>query len=230
MMLMTKWSLVARAAVCVLLSSSTILWAADANWPQWRGPKRDSVSIEKGLLQKWSDDGPPLAWKVSGLGEGFASVVLSEGRIFTMGKRQGAEFLIALAEDDGKELWSAKVGLNSADSPSSTPTVDGERVYALGPQGDLVCVEAASGRELWRKSFTKDFGGSVPIWKYCESPLIDGDKLICTPGSPQATIVALNKKTGDVNWKASLPKGGGDGGFGYSSVVVSEGAGVRQYV
>ena len=139
-----------------------------------------------------------------------------------MGRRKGMEELIALSGDDGKELWSLKVGLDAADEPSSTPTVDGDRVYAVGTHGDLVCANV-TGKELWRKSFVKDFGGSVPTWKYCESPLIDGDKLICTPGSRDATMVALNKKTGDVIWKAEVPNGGGNGS-GYSSIVISQGA------
>lgn len=219
--------------------SVSIALAADsrrADWPQWRGPKRDAISPDKGLLKTWSDDGPPLAWKASGLGSGFASVVLADGRIFTMGRREkqvngrreNQEDLIALSADDGKELWSLKVNTEGADEPASTPTVDGDRVYAVGTHGDLVCA-TVTGKEVWRKNFVKDFGGSVPSWKYCESPLVDGDKLICTPGSPSATMVALNKKTGDVIWKSEVPNGGGNGS-GYSSIVISNGAGVKQYV
>lgn len=216
-------------SVAVLLS--TTLFAADPNgadWPQWRGPRRDAISSDKGLLKSWGEQGPPLAWKTSGLGSGFASIAVSDGRIFTMGRRKGSEGLIALNAQDGQELWSAKVGLDGNDEPSSTPTVDGDRVYALGSHGDLVCA-SVDGKELWRKSFLKDFGGSVPTWKYCESPLIDGNKLICTPGSKNATMVALNKNTGDIIWKSAVPNGGGSGS-GYSSIVISEGAGVRQYV
>jgi outer membrane protein assembly factor BamB len=219
----------------ILLSAGTSGFVADRkepakDWPQWRGPKRDAASDEKGLLQSWGKEGPPLAWQKAGLGEGLASIVISNGRIFTMGRRDGGEFLIALSADDGKELWRTKVGLKSPESPSSTPTVDGDRVYALGPNGDLVCAESASGKELWRKSYMTDFGGELPAWKFCESPLVDGDKLICTPGSREATLVALDKKTGALIWKASAPNGGGNGGYGYSSPVVSEAAGVRQYV
>ena len=199
-----------------------------ADWPQWRGPKRDAVSADHGLIKTWDEQGPPLAWKAGGLGAGFASVVLADGKLFTMGRRKIGEELIALSGDEGKELWSIKVGLDAADEPGSTPTVDGDRVYAVGTHGDLVCV-TVTGKELWRKNFVKDFGGAVPTWKYCESPLVDGDKLICTPGSKDATMVALNKKNGDVIWKAAVPGGGGNGS-GYSSVVISEGAGVKQYV
>lgn len=222
----TLSQLIAGCLVCV----SGMVLAADAtsDWHQWRGPKRDAVSTEKGLLKKWGEEGPPLAWKSSGLGSGFASIVIADGRIFTMGRRKNAEHLIALSGTDGKELWSLKVGTDAADEPSSTPTVDGDRVYAVGTRGDLLCATVA-GRELWKKSYVADFGGSVPTWKYCESPLVDGDKLICSPGSRDATLVALNKSTGDVIWKSAVPNGGGSGS-GYSSVVISEGGGVRQYV
>ena len=199
-----------------------------ADWPQWRGPKRDAVSPDTGLLKSWNEDGPSLAWKASGLGSGFASVVLSEGRLFTMGRRKAGEELIALSAEDGKELWSLKIGQDASDEPSSTPTVDGDRVYAVSSHGDLVCA-TVTGKELWRKSYVKDFGGSVPTWKFCESPLVDGDKLICTPGSDKATMVALNKKTGKVIWLSAVPGGGGSGS-GYSSIVISQGGGVRQYV
>ncbi len=201
---------------------------ANGEWPRWRGANNDAISTDTGLLKTWSAEGPPLAWKTSGLGAGFASVVISNGRILTMGRRKDREELICLAGDDGHELWSIKVGLDKHDEPSSTPTVDGDRVYAVGTHGDLICA-TVEGKELWRKSFLNDFGGSVPTWKYCESPLVDGDKLICSPGSPDATMVALNKMTGDVIWKAAVPGGGGNGA-GYSSIVISEAAGVRQYV
>lgn len=218
-------------ALFLLLAGLSVGLASGAekpDWPQWRGPKRDAVSTDKGLLKQWDEKGPPLAWKSSGLGSGFASVVLSDGKLFTMGRRKNAEELIALSADNGKELWSLKVGLDGSDEPSSTPTVDGDRIYAVGTHGDLVCATVA-GKEVWRKSFTRDFGGSVPTWKYCESPLVDGDRLICTPGSSQATMVALNKKTGDVIWKSAVPGGGGSGS-GYSSIVISQGGGVKQYV
>jgi outer membrane protein assembly factor BamB len=198
-------------------------------WPQWRGPNRDGVSTEKGLLQKWAPAGPPLAWKASGLGKGLASVAISAGRIYTMGKRKGAQVLLALDLRDGREVWAAVVREKGGEDPHSTPTTDGERVYAIGPQGDLVCVTADTGKELWRKSFTSDFGGSAPGWNYCESPLVDGDRVLCTPGGNGATLVALDRKTGEVAWKCAVPGGAGSG-FGYSSIVVSEGGGVRQYV
>ena len=225
---------IVRVLVALLWLPSAAVVAGDAaksaaDWPQWRGPHRDDVAEDKGLLQRWESAGPPLAWKASGLGEGFASVAIADGKIFTMGKRQNKVFVMARDGSDGHELWATPVGQDGGDSPSSTPTVDGDLVYAVGPNGDVVCVQAADGKPLWHKSFTKDFGGSVPTWKFCESPLVDGDKLVCTPGGSKATMVALNKKTGKVLWKCAVPGGAGNGS-GYSSIVISEAAGVRQYV
>lgn len=224
---------------CIALSwmsvlSAAVLCAGDADksaaeWPQWRGPHRDGVSEEKGLLQHWTAKGPPLDWQTSGLGEGFASVVIVGGKVFTMGKRNNVVSVMALAGDDGHLLWATPVGGSTGDAPSSTPTVDGDLVFAVSPQGDIVCVDVAYGKLVWQKSFTKDFGGSVPTWKYCESPLVDGDKLICTPGGRDATLVALNKRTGETIWKCTVPSGAGNGS-GYASTVISEAAGVRQYV
>jgi outer membrane protein assembly factor BamB len=228
-----KWfipaGLVAALSLCSWAAFAGDTEKTAADWPQWRGPHRDGVDEEKGLLQHWGPKGPPLAWQASGLGEGLASVAIADGRIYTMGKRNGAVFVMARDGGDGHELWAAPVGSSGGDSPSSTPTVDGDRVYAVGPQGDLICVEAAGGKEVWHKSFTKDFGGSVPNWKYCESPLVDGDRLICTPGGKDATLVALDKTTGSTIWTCAV-SGGAGSGSGYSSTVVSEAAGVRQYV
>ena len=218
--------------IIVLLSASLTAGDTDksaADWPQWRGPHRDGLADDTGLLQRWSPEGPPLAWKTSGLGEGYASVVIADGKIFTMGRRKNVVFVVARDATDGHELWATQVGAHGADPPSSTPTVDGDRVYAISAQGDLVCLKAADGKKVWHKSFTKDFGGAIPSWKFCESPLVDGDKLVCTPGGAKATMVALDKKAGKPVWRCAVPGGAGNGS-GYSSIVVSEGAGVRQYV
>lgn len=200
-------------------------------WPQWRGPHRDGISTEKGLLKEWGEQGPPLAWKTSGIGAGYASVSIADGRIFTMGEREDAEFVIALDGKDGKELWATRIGgpfEASGKGPRSTPTVDGKLLYAVGPLGDLLCLETETGKEVWRTNFMKDFAGNRPGWGYCESPLVDGDKLVCSPCGKEATIVALNKTSGAVIWKCAVPNIGG--GAGYSSIVISEAAGVKQYV
>ncbi len=233
-----------RGALIVVALAAGSLLAADANnqqlakrgfdWPQWRGPLRDGVSTETGLLKAWGEKGPPLAWRAAGLGQGYSSVSIADGRIFTLGKRGKDEFIIALdANHEGQELWAARLGDAWRDGPRGTPTVDQGLVFAVGPHGDLVCVEAATGKEVWRKSYQKSFGGKMMSgWGYCESPLVDGDRLICTPGAKDAGIVALNKNTGELIWKCEIPKLGDQGrdGAGYSSIVITEAAGVRQYV
>jgi outer membrane protein assembly factor BamB len=205
--------------------------APGADWPQWRGPNRDAISEERGLLSAWPTQGPPLAWQVNGLGSGYSSVAIAGGKIFTLGQRKRGAELIALNLDDGKELWATPVG---GGGPNATPTVDGDRVYALGRDGDLLCAESVSGKEIWRKNFGRDFGGRMMSgWGYSESPLVDGDRLICTPGANKAVIVALDKRNGETVWASPMPdEAGGRGrdGAGYSSVVVSQAGGIRQYV
>ena len=206
-------------------------------WPQWRGPNRDDISPDTGLLKQWPEEGPPLAWKHEGIGAGFSSVTIDHGRIFTMGDRDDAQWVFALALDDGAELWKAKVGEpwdpTGYSGPRCSPTIDGDLVYALGTHGDLVCLEVADGHEVWRKNLLHDFQGKMHSgWGYSESPLIDGNKLVCTPGGPEAGIVALDKKTGAEIWRVAIPPLGdrGSDGAAYSSIVISHGAGVKQYV
>jgi outer membrane protein assembly factor BamB len=237
---MSRFLMRPTAAAALLLAMSAALWAAapaaSPEWPQWRGPNRDDIAKESGLLTQWPEAGPPLAWKATGLGGGLSSVAISGGRIFTLGDRQGSQQVVAMNLTDGKIVWSAKIGPVWEDEyggPRGTPTVDGGRVYALGTEGDLVCLETATGKEVWRKNLARDFGGRVmSVWKWAESPLVDGDRLIVTPGAPAATLVALDKKTGKEVWRAAVPPLGDKGkdGAGYSSIVVSNGAGVKQYI
>jgi outer membrane protein assembly factor BamB len=233
------WLRPTPSLLLLCLVSAALVSAApnrSAEWPQWRGPNRDGISKDSGLLTQWPQTGPPLAWKASGLGGGFSSLAISGGRIYTLGDREGAQRLVALSGTDGKVLWTTKVGPVWEDEfagPRSTPTVDGDRIYALGTEGDLVCVEAATGKEVWRKNMGRDFGGRVmSSWKWSESPLVDGDRLIVTPGVPSALLVALNKKTGQEVWRAKASDLGSKGrdGAGYSGVVISNGGGVKQYV
>jgi outer membrane protein assembly factor BamB len=210
--------------------------SSGGEWPGWRGPNRDGIARETGLLPEWKAGGPPLAWKASGTGTGFSSVAVSGGRIFTLGDRDGAQQVIALNEADGKVLWTAKLGLPWKDEmggPRGTPTVSDDLVYAVGTEGDVAAFEAATGKERWRRSLERDFGGSMmSIWKFSESPLVDGDRVIVTPGARDAALVALDKKTGKEIWRAAVPDLGpkGKDGAGYSSVVISKAAGVKQYV
>jgi outer membrane protein assembly factor BamB len=223
-----------RTAVLVCVAALTAAPAfaqtKPADWPQWRGPDRTGVSPEKGLLKEWPESGPPLLWTAVGMGRGFGSVAVSNGRIYAIGDTKGREqSVVCVNAADGKVVWTAPVG--KGDGARNTPTVDGDRVYCLNTQGnqhaEIVCLSTA-GKEVWRKDFQKDFNGKMMSgWGYSESPLVDGDKVICTPGGADATLVALDKKTGAVIWKAAVPNGDA---AGYASIVVSEGGGVRQYI
>ena len=211
--------------------------AAAADWPQWRGPNRDGLCSETGLLKSWSESGPKLLWEITGLGPGYSSMSIAGGRLYTMGdisiESETAQCVLAYELSTHNRLWAAKVGPRHNDGgPRCTPTVDDGLVYAIGTSGDVVCVDAGTGRVVWSKNLQKDFGGKNPGWKYSESPLIDGDKLLCTPGGRDAVMVALNKRTGELIWKCSMPDIGPNGGdeAGYSSIVVAEGGGIRQYV
>jgi outer membrane protein assembly factor BamB len=208
--------------------------AAPGDWPQWRGPNRDGISPEKGLLQQWPAGGPPLLWKVSGIGRGFSGPSVAGGRVYVMGTRENMDVVFCYDMATQQLVWAGKVGSTELDGPRCNVAIDGNRVYALGPAGHLVAFDAATGKQVWYKNLHKDFNGRLQgDYAYCESPLVDGDKLIVTPGGMNdAMMVALNKETGDVIWKFALPDIGGYGhwGTGYSSVVVSEGGGVRQYV
>jgi len=227
---------VGRVAVVALTVAMAGTTTTAADWPGWRGPGREAVSPERGLLQDWPAGGPPLLWKTSGLGAGFSSVAVIGDRIYTVGDRDGSQHVLALSRNDGTLVWKARIGAPWPDEYGGgrgTPTVDGELLYALGTEGDLVCLETATGKERWRKSLPRDFGGSMmSMWKFSESPLVDGDRLVFTPGAQDAGLVAVDKKTGQTIWKTTLPDLGprGRDGAAYSSIVVSNAAGVKQYV
>jgi prepilin-type processing-associated H-X9-DG protein len=211
---------------------------ATADWPQFHGPRRDSLCRERGLLQQWPEGGPKQLWTLEGLGRGFSTIAIADGRIFTMGDRpvegeEEAQFVLAYDLQTRAELWATRIGLPFKTGPRCTPTVDGDRLYALGTEGDLLCLDTATGNVRWRRNLPDDFGGVVmSIWKYCESPLVDGDRVICTPGGPDAALVALDKRTGKLFWKCTVPDIGerGADGAAYSSVVAAEIGGVRQYL
>ena len=225
-----------RIKACVAVLALTVAGAAlAADWPQWRGPTRDSVSQEKGLLKQWPENGPKLLWQIKDAGGGYSTPSVVGERFYLMGSTGvDDEFVQARAVADGKKAWSVSIGKvgNPNQRPPypgarSTPTVDGDVLYALGSDGDLVCLAAADGTQRWKKSLRTDFGGQPGEWAYSESPLVDGDRLLVTPGGADATLIALNKKTGDVIWKSAIP--GGDRA-GYASIIKIDAAGRKQYV
>jgi outer membrane protein assembly factor BamB len=202
-----------------------------SDWPQWRGPQRNGISHESGLLKQWPAEGPKLLWQVNDIGDGYSTPAVVGTRIYLMSNRgMENEFVQALSTEDGKPIWTTRVG-NVGNvmyaKARSTPTVDGDFIYALSSDGDLACLEASSGKIRWQKSIQKEFGGKPGFWDYAESPLVDGDIVLVTPGGAQATIVALNKKTGAVIWESAVP--GGDPAA-YASAIVVQAGGRKQYV
>lgn len=248
------WGFVVCAAALASLASDGRLVGDD--WPQWQGPNRNSISQEKGLLREWPSAGPPLARRITGIGGGDGAPAIVKGRIYVMGTRGDEEVVWALSETEGKPIWSTPLGAKyaqrmpqSSEGPGCTPTVDGDRLYVIGMDGDVACLQTSDGAIVWQRSLTKDFGGTVPMWSFRESPLVDGDKVICTPGGPEALLVALNKTTGETIWQSTLPRSGGEepraeateerpkgrrrgggGGASYSSAIAINAEGQRQYV
>jgi outer membrane protein assembly factor BamB len=219
-----------KRTILTLATLTTVTVAAvAADWPTWRGPKRDDISTEKNLLTEWPAGGPALAWKTTGCGSGYSSVSVANGRVFTMGDTPEGSTVRAFDEKSGKPLWvSPIVGKpgGNYEGPRCTPTVDGDSVYALGQFGDFVCLEAATGKERWRKNLGTDFGGKYSGWNYTESPLVDGNLVLFTPGGKKGAIVALDKKTGSLLWQSTEFTDGAQ----YSSLVPADINGVHQYI
>ena len=229
---------IAALSLCfssVSVTRSVSIGTTSYDWPQWRGPERNGTSKETGLLKQWPAGGPKLLWQVDNIGDGYSTPSVVGTRIYLMSNRgMDNEYVQALSTNDGKVIWATRVGNvgNPNQNPSypkarSTPTVDGNLVYVLGSDGDLACLETGGGKIRWQKSLRKDFGGQPGEWAYAESPLVDGDVVVVTPGGAEATMVALNKKTGAVIWKSAVP--GGDPA-GYASAIVVQAAGRKQYV
>lgn len=210
------------------------------DWPQWRGPNRDGHSPAKGLLARWPDGGPKLLWRVENpdlVGVGYGSVSVVGGRVFVLGadppdaeNKSTAEYCTCLRASDGTKLWRTKIGMSrTSDSygagPASAPTVAGDRVFALGSSGDLVSLLADSGEEKWRLNLTSDLEGEAPSFGFSECPLVDGDRVVVSPGG-KGGMAALNAATGKTVWQCKDITGA----TGYSSAITVEVGGIRQYV
>ncbi len=215
-----------RAIRLICLLTCTLAWAAD--WPQWRGPNRDGISPETGLLDSWPKGGPPLLWKVQGLGEGYAGAAISGGHLFIQGQQGDEEFVLAFDSNTGKQLWRAQTGRQFRESrgfgPRGTPSIDGDRLYTLAADGMLVCLETATGKRIWGFNIVDHFHGQVLHWGISESPLVDGDRVIVTPGGSGAAVVALDKMNGKVLWTSQNDQAG------YSSPVAYDAGGSRKVV
>ncbi len=199
------------------------------DWPTFRGADRSDISRETGLLKSWPSSGPRKIWTFEDAGYGYSGYAIVGGTLYTLGAKDAVEYLIALDALTGKQKWTAEIGplLTNGwgDGPRSSPTVDGDRVYAMSGKGNLVCASTKDGKVIWTASMT-EAGGKVPGWGYCESPLVDGKLVICTPGGPQGTLMALDKLTGKKVWQSSEWTDGAQ----YASPIVIEHGGVRQYV
>ncbi|WP_425614160.1 PQQ-binding-like beta-propeller repeat protein [Anatilimnocola sp. NA78] len=235
------------SSLTLALCCALPLVAVADDWPQYRGPNRDDVSAEKGLLKDWPKEGPKLLWTYRNAGIGYSGPAIVGDRLYTMGARDGKEYLIALdtssfVDGNVREAWATEIGPlfdfkgnNWSAGPSATPTVDGDLIFALGGNGDLVCVGKADGKVVWKKNLPADLAAEVnPIgggpkklgWGFTWSPLVDGDQLVCLPGGPQGTVAALNKKTGEVLWRSKEVTQQA----AYASPMLAEVNGQRQYV
>lgn len=223
----------ATLVVAVLAACNNLFAASPGDWPQWRGPNSDGISRDTGLLTEWPEGGPPVAWQVATIGQGYSSLAVVDGRIFTQGNIDGEGRILCLKESDGSVIWSVhppgetklyKHG--KGDGGRGTATVDNGLVYVEGGGGDLTCLKADTGEVVWSKHLKEDLGGSVPGWGFSESPLIDGDKVIVTPGGRDGAVVALNKLTGETIWRSADV---GDKAH-YCSAIAVESHGVRQII
>ncbi|MDY3558484.1 PQQ-like beta-propeller repeat protein [Gemmata sp. JC673] len=235
-----------RLLVCAFLIGATATTSVSADWPGFRGPNRDGVSPETGLLKTWPEGGPKVLWTAKNLGLGWGTPSVAGGVIYGVGTRDDKDGVWAVKESDGSELWfspfAAPAGdlLNQTNGPASTPTVHNGKVYTVSANGTVSCLNAKDGKPVWAKNYQKDFGGAPGgkagvAWGYSDSVLADGDKIVCIPGAKGAAVAALNADTGATVWKADAgeigdPKVKGFAGQGYSSPVKATIGGVPQYL
>ncbi|HEV8541480.1 MAG TPA: PQQ-binding-like beta-propeller repeat protein [Verrucomicrobiae bacterium] len=213
----------------VFLALAVVSRIQAEDWPQWGGPDRDHVSKEKGLLQDWPSAGPKQVWLNSTAGAGYSGIAVVNGRIYTMGLRGERDYLIALDAKDGKEIWATVIGPtfseSHGDGPRGTPTVQGDRVFALNGEGILIAANTQDGKPLWKKTM-RELGGNVATWGYTESLYVDDQNVYCTPGGSKGAIAALDARTGEMKWQTkdfTAPAH-------YSSMVPAQINGTRQLV
>lgn len=231
-MLIPRWG--RRTVLPLTILACTLIQVLAADFPQWRGPQRDGHSPETNLLKSWPKSGPKLLWHTTNVLGGYSTPAVVGDRIYVLGSSTNEESVLALNTKDGRIEWATKIGAvgHPQQNPSypgarSTPTVAGKLLFALGSDGDLVCLETATGTAVWRKHLRKDFGGHYGEWAYAESPLVDGEQVIVTPGGTNATVLALDRQTGATVWTCAVPDGSA---AGYASVIRTELDGVPQYV
>lgn len=216
------------AAAMVLSLTAVVSNRTLDDWPQWRGQNRDGISTERGLLKSWPAGGPKLKWRTSGAGAGYSSFAVAGGKFYTLGARDGSEYVMAFNEADGKKVWETRLGdrfsNDQGDGPRGTPTIDGNRMYVSGASGDVAALDVATGKPVWHINVLKQFGGSNIRWGFSESPLVLADRILINAGARDASVVALKKTDGSVIWKTQSDEAG------YSSAVLHEVGGVRQAI
>ncbi len=203
------------------------------DWPQWRGPDRNAISKETGLLQEWPAEGPSLRWKASDIGTGYSAPIIVDGRVYLQTTRDDSEYTIALDEKTGEEIWATKFGTIGANfgpqypDTRSTPTFNEGHLYCVASGGEIACLKTEDGSVVWSRHLKDDFDGFPGAWAYSESLLVDGDTVVCTPGGDFETLVGLDKANGELKWKSDIDD---VGSAEYASVMVAEVGGVRQYI
>lgn len=215
--------------IIYLLLFSGISIAGAADWPQWRGPDKDGISRETGLLKEWPDGGPQVLWRVS-LGEGFSGISVVGGRVYTMFSERDDEFVVCLDASNGEEIWRFRSDSNYIESmggngPRATPTIDGELLYTVTAQGKLYALNAENGVKAWSHDLQREFGSKIPRWGICTSPLVEGNLLLVEVGGKDGkSIVAFDKTSGDVVWSSHSDI------LGYSSPIAVTIGGIRQLI
>ena len=224
-----SWNIVCVAMANILLVSGCVVGVANGSdkvdsrriqedWTDWRGPRRDGVSRETGLLLDWRERQPKILWNRP-LGLGFSSFSVADSRLYTMASIEDVEYAICLHAHNGKTIWKTRSATTyrdtyGGDGPRSTPVVDDNRVYTLGAAGMLMSLDTLTGDVYWRRNVLDDFGAENTARGVSTSPLVDGDKLLVNVGAQGASVVALHKTTGRVIWKAF------DDVPGYSSPIM----------
>jgi outer membrane protein assembly factor BamB len=213
---------------CAFAAIATTAQAAD--WPQFRGPDRDNISKETGLLREWPPDGPKVLWTVP-VGEGYAAAAIVGGRVyFNDYDKAASEWLVrCLNLADGTEIWRFKEKRRIRPNHAITrtvPAVDGKYVFSIDPKAVLHCLDAKTGEELWRKNLVKEYKAKIPPWYNGQCPLMEANRIIIATGG-DALLVALDKATGNEIWRTPNP---GKELMTHSSPMPAQLGGVRQYL
>ena len=218
-----------RIAISIALLCFAANLSNAEDWPGWRGKDRTDISRETNLLTSWPAGGPKKVWMYDNAGVGYSGFAVVNNRLFTMGTRDNETILICLDATTGEEIWFRPMGeiLENGwgNGPRSTPTVEGDLVYALSGPGVLVCAKVADGEIVWQRTM-EEFGGVEPKWGFSESVLVDGDRVVCTPGGNVGMAIALNRFDGELIWQTETLTGQPH----YSSFIKVEHEGKPQYI